>query len=246
VAVSGDFNNTADYISMTTGGAGAVSTGAYTIVVLAKPAALNVGFASTLNAGSTQRQLVLDTGALFGQNDFVGFGSLTANLWYVIAQSKAAGSAGYRHHYWAYDSGLTGSFTHQSAPGSGSHGDFGSAATELRIGTTANNARGPIAVVGYWTRELTDGQLDTLISTSLSSWKNIGGGQPAALVSLQNWNGTTGATDVAGTSTFSSLTGTVNVGADPPGFDYSLTGGNTLPAPVLVVPSSAAVRASTW
>jgi len=245
--VSGSFSNAAvTYISMTAGSAGGVGSGAYTMAVLVQPATNTVGFAASLASGTINRELLEDTGALFGLNDFSsGFGALTNGTWYLAAQSKASGSNTYRHHLWAYASDGSGTMSHGVSSGSANQGD-GSTATELRIGSNDNRANGLISVVGYWTRVLSDAELDSMKSNLLSAWRDVSGGQPAALISLQNWNGTTGCTDVIGTSTQSSVTGTISAGAEPPSFDFTLGGATSLPPQLVVAPSPAVVRASTW
>lgn len=237
-------NNT--YISMTAGSAGAVGSGAYTIAVLAQPAGNNFGYVSTLASGTMNRELLQSGGALFGQGDFSsGFGTLTGGTWYVAAQSKAAGANTYRHHVWAYASDGSGTMSHGVATGSGTHGD-GSTATELRVGSNDTFGAGLIAVVAFWTRVLADAELDSMKSGSLTAWRDVSGGQPAELISLETWNGSTGCTAVIGTSSQSSVSGTITSGANPPSFNFSLAGGSVVAPPVIVAPSLAVVRASTW
>lgn len=211
---------TSPFISMNVGGAGAVGTGAYTIAALYKPSG-NSGIAGAFTSGSEVRAFLNDSGHLFGSGDFSGSaGTVTSGAWYLVAESKAAGSNVYRWHIWAYASDGSGTMSH--ADGSGTHGD-GSTITELRIGTIGNRGNSLTAVVGYWTRVLSDAELDSMKSPNLSAWRGVSGGAPAALVSFQNWNGTGGAADVVGTSTFSGLTGNCGVGADPPSFNYALS-----------------------
>lgn len=226
--MSGDFTvaGTPDpFVSMSAGGAGAVGTGDYTMVALYKPSG-NSGIMSGFASGTEVRAFLNDTGQLFGTNDFSGStNTVTSGNWYVVAESKAAGTNVYRWHIWLYAADGSGTMSH--ADGTGTHGD-GSALTELRIGTIGNRGNSLTAVVGYWTRVLSDAELDSIKSPNLSTWTAVSGGAPAALISFQNWNGTNGATDVVGTSTFSSLTGNVGVGADPPSFNYALS---TPPSP---------------
>lgn len=226
--MSGNFDVTAvtAYISMTAGSASAVGSGGYTIAVLCQPAAgnNNASFAGAYASGTVGRALFEDTNHLFGANDFSsGFGALTQGSWYVLAQTKAAGSNTYRHHIWTYDATGAGLFSHGVSTGSSAQGD-GSATTELRIGAAVTKGNGLIAVVGLWTRPLSDAELDSMRSGNLTAWRDVTGGQPAELVSLENWNGATGSTAVIGTSTQSSITGTVATGANPPSFNFALTG----------------------
>lgn len=226
--MSGSFDVAAAtaYISMSAGSATAVTTGAYTIATLVLPAAgnNNAGMAAAYVSGTVSRELFEDTNALFGEGDFSsGFGTLTQGTWYLCAQTKTAGSATYRHHIWAYASDGSGTMSHGVASGAGNHGDGGSIATELRIGSNDVKGNGLIAVVGYWSRALSDAELDSMKSGSLTAWRDVSGGAPAELISLQNWNGSTGCTSVIGTATQSSITGTVSTGANPPSFDFTLS-----------------------
>lgn len=226
--MSGSFDVAAAtaYISMSAGSATAVTTGAYTIATLVLPAAgnNNAGMAAAYVSGTVSRELFEDTNALFGEGDFSsGVGTLTQGNWYLCAQTKTAGSATYRHHIWAYASDGSGTMSHGVASGAGNHGDGGSIATELRIGSNDVKGNGLIAVVGYWSRALSDAELDSMKSGSLTAWRDVSGGAPAELISLQNWNGSTGCTSVIGTATQSSITGTVSTGANPPSFDFTLS-----------------------
>jgi hypothetical protein len=211
-----------NYITMSAGGVGAAGTGAHTIVVLANHntgSTISSGFASLMAGATRTRDLIVDTGALFGVNDFSsGFGSLSNNTWYVAAISKPAGSAHYRFHLWTYANPASGSMSHGESVGSANQGD-GSTTDGIRVGDGDDVGNGLIAVVGVWTTVVSDASLDTLVSNSLAAWSAL---SPQALITLNNWNGTTGATDVVGTSTQSSVTGTVSTGADPPGFTFDL------------------------
>jgi fibronectin-binding autotransporter adhesin len=212
---SGGVNPFIDHVA---GGAGAVSTGAFTFAALVKPAG-NCGVLSARTASAQVRAMLVDSGKMFGDGDFSsGFGTVTSGTWYVMAITKPAGSAHYRMHLWPYASDGSGTMTHGESTGAGNHAD-GATTTILRIGSNDNRGNGVIAVGGFWDSALSDAQLDTLKSANLSAWSAL---SPKALISEQNWNGTTGSADVVGTSTFSSVTGTVNVGTDPPSFNYSL------------------------
>lgn len=230
--MSGSYAVGTNYLSFTSGTAGATGSGAYTIVVLAQPAIGNngAGMCGLYTSGSANRDLFEDSLALFGQNDFSsGFGALTQGNWYVCAQTKDAGSNTYRHHFWAYASDGSGTMSHGVATGSATHGD-GSAITEIRIGATEVPANGLIAAIAIWTVALSDADLDGFKSANLSSWTTSGSGQPKELISLENWNGTTGASVLIGTSSYSSTTGTVSSGANPPSFSFALTAPSTLTA----------------
>lgn len=235
--MSGSYGVGTNYLSFTAGTAGAVGSGAYTLVVLVQPAVGNngAGMLGGYTSGTANRDLFEDANALFGQNDFSsGFGALTQGNWYLCAQTKAAGSNTYRHHLWAYASDGSGTMSHGVATGSASHGD-GSAIDEIRIGATEVPSNGLIAVVALWTVALSDADLDGFKSANLSSWTTSSSGSPKELISLENWNGTSGASVLIGTSSYSSTTGTVSSGSNPPSFNFSLAAGPTA-APILIAP----------
>jgi hypothetical protein len=217
-----------NYVALSAGGVGAAGTGAHTIVVLMNPTTVtnpNHGIASLMASSTRTRDLICDTGALFGVNDFSsGFGTITgggtSSTWWVAAISKPAGSAHYRCHLWNYASPVSGSMSHGESVGAANQGD-GSTITEIRVGDGDDIGNGLVAVVGVWTSVLSDAQLDTLVSNNLSDWAAL---SPAALISLQNWNGSTGCVDVVGTSSQTGITGTVSTGANPPGFSFTLGG----------------------
>jgi hypothetical protein len=220
-----------NYITLSAGGCGAMGTGAFTIVAMWKTDGAGGSFfnraAFGLYASSTlTRALEVDSSAVYGTNDFSsGYGSTTTGIWYVGAITKPAGSAHYRFHLWTYASDGSGTMSHGESAGAANQGD-GSAITAIRIGSADFQGNGWVAVLGLWTSELADAQLDTLKSASLSSWSAL---SPQALITGNNWNGSTGANDVVGTSTQQSITGTVTTGAEPSGFSYSLTAGIKVP-----------------
>lgn len=227
--MSGSFDPAADAaISFTAGNASAAGTGAHTIAVLWQSvvnpnSALAAGYAS----GVQVRQLLADSGKLFGSGDFSsGYptGGVGSNTWYVGAITKPAGAAHYRIHLWPYAADGTGVMDHGESATAANHGD-GSALTEIRIGLNDVRGNGLIAVVAVSDVEMSDAQLDTLRSGSLSAWAALPFDE---IISLENWNGATGAVAVVGTSSQSGITGTVSVGANPPGFSFSLA---TAPAP---------------
>jgi hypothetical protein len=237
--VSGSYAVGANYLSFSVGTAGAAGTGAYTIVVLAQPAVGNngAGMCGLYTSGSANRDLFEDANALYGANDFSsGFGALTQGNWYLCAQTKAAGSNTYRHHLWAYASDGSGTMSHGVSAGSSAQGD-GSAITEIRLGATEVQANGLIAVAAVWTSVLSDADLDGFKSANLSTWTTSSGGQPKELISLENWNGASGASVLVGTSSYSSTTGTVSSGSNPPGFSFALTAAaDTTTGPILIAP----------
>lgn len=223
--MSADFDPSADAaITMSAGGAGAAGTGAHTLVVLfyIPPFAATSGLLNLLATSTQVRQILVDVGSLFGANDFSsGYAALVlTDAWYVAALSKPAGSAHYRGHIWPYASDGSGTMLHGEAVDAANHGD-GSAITQFKIGLCDTRGNGLIAAVGIWNSELSDANLNTLKSPNLSAWADL---SPAELVSLEDWDGTNGATAVVGTSAKTGITGTVGAGGNPPSFDFSVGG----------------------
>lgn len=213
-----------------------MGTGAFTIAALWQSITDDGSFqnraAVGLLASSTPVRTLIDVdGALFGYNDFSsGYGSITGKTWYVAAIGKPAGAAHFREHLWAYASDGSGTMSHGEATGASDQSD-GSAITTIRVGDDGASVRtnGLIAVVGLWASQLSDTQLDTLKSANLSDWAAL---SPQALITGNTWDGSTGATDVVGTSTQQSVVGTITAGAEPPGFNYTLTPpASAIPAP---------------
>jgi hypothetical protein len=218
--MSANFNPAADaWLTGTAGAAGPLGTGAYTIATLYRAAAANDGLTSLRAAGSEVRGLLQDTFHLFGNGDFSsGDATTTTATWWVGAQTKPAGNQVYRHHAWLYDSTGAGAMTHGVSSGSGNHAD-GAAIDQIRIGWSANRGNGDIAVMAYWSSELSDAQLNTLRSGSLLAWAALA---PQELITFENWNGATGWSTRLGSSALSSITGTVGVGVNPPSFNFNL------------------------
>lgn len=241
--MSGSYAVGANYLGFTAGSAGAAGTGAFTVVALVQGGVgnNNAGFVGLYASATLTRAIFEDTNHLYGVNDFTGgYGTLTQGTWYVVAQTKPSASAPWRFHYWAWNSTPSGAFSHGTEVGAGNQGN-GSAITAVRIGANAVNANGLIAAVGIWTSELSDGQIDTLVSANLSDWAAL---SPAELISLENWTGTTGAVVNVGTSTFSAVTGTVSSGANPSGFNFS-TGATTVNGAVAFSSSPTLTAAAT-
>lgn len=226
------FDPSADaYLSFTGGSAGAAGTGAHTIAVIFKTATLgttNTGLVNLLASGSQVRQIIMDSGFIFGAGDFSSGGppgaSFVLDTWYLAAITKPAGSAHYRCHVWPYASDGSGTMLHGESATATNHTD-GSAITEMRVGRADTRGNGAIACFAVWNRELSDTELNSMKSNLLSSWKNVSGGQPAELYSFENWDGSTGSTAERkiGTSTFNSETGSVTVASNPPSFNFSIS-----------------------
>lgn len=209
-----------NYLVGTAGSAGAVGTGAYTIACLVRPKSgnNNCGMIQCRTASAEVRALFEDALHLFGANDFSsGYSTLTQDTWYLCAQTKPAGSNLYRFHLWAYASDGSGTMSHGTETGGANQGD-GSSISVLRVGWANDRGNGDISVVGLWTSVLSDANLDSLKSNLLTAWTAL---SPTELITFDTWNGTTGWTTKVGTSSLSSITGSVTVGADPPSFSFS-------------------------
>jgi hypothetical protein len=224
--MSMSFNGTTTtYVSMSAGGTGAMGTGAFTIAALWQTTVTSGSFANRaaigmFDASATEiRALDVVDSPIFGTGDTsTGFGSTPAGSWVISAISKPAGAAHYRCHNWTYASDGSGTMNHGEASTAANHSD-GTTITEIRIGFGDVKTNGLIAVVGLWASELTDTTLDTLKSGNLSSWAAL---SPQALITGNNWNGSTGCNDVVGTSSQQSITGTIGTGAEPTSFNYTL------------------------
>lgn len=214
---------TPGYITMTAGGAASMGTGAYTVAALFNLKGANSGiWSGYTSAPAMNRDILTDTGHLYGQSDFsAGFGTMSTGVWYLGIVSKAAGSSLYQYHLWPYASDGSGTMTDG---GTGQSTGDGAALATMRLGDAENNTvKGNClaAVWGLWNRKLTDPEAQTLKSGALSAWAAL---SPAELIHAANWDGTNGSsiTVAVGTSTFVSKSGTVSVGANPPGFNFSL------------------------
>lgn len=230
--MSGSYAVGTNYLSFSAGSAGAAGTGAFTIAALIQVATgnNNSGWVGLYASSTDTRAIFADSLHLYGVDDFSdGFGTLSHDTWYLVAITKPAGSNPWRMHLWPYASDGSGTMSHGTSTGAGNHGD-GSTITDIRLGANEVASNGLIAAAAIWTRVLSDAELDSMKSNLLSSWRDVSGGQPAELISLENWNGTSGAAVPIGTSTYSSTTGTVSSGANPPSFNFSLTAANTLTA----------------
>jgi hypothetical protein len=221
--MSASFNGAGGYIVTTAGGAANCGTGAFTYMALFNLTLGNSGIASGFASTTLTRELLTDTAHLFSRNDFSasGFGTATPGSWFVGGVSKAAGSSLYQYHLWPYDPAGTGTMSHG---GSGQSDSDGSALTLLRIGDAENNVvKGNclIAVDSWWASKVADASLDTLKSNQISAWDSL---TPAELRHLGSWDGVNAVTRIRGSSVFSSLNGTVGVGANPTGFNFSLAG----------------------
>lgn len=210
------------WIDGTAGTAGAVGSGAYTLVALVQPTIgnNNTGMIGGRAAGSDVRALFEASLHLFGTNDFStgDATTLAQGNWYVAAQTKLAGLNMYRHHLWLYDPSGAGVMAHGTSTGSANQPD-GAAITSIRVGNAVVPGNCNIAAVALWDTVLADASLNTLRSSSLLAWAAL---LPDELITFENWNGATGWSTRLGTSAQTAVNGTVGVGANPPDFNFNL------------------------
>ena len=214
-----------NYIQCNVGGCAAVCTGAYTLLAMVNMPGAAHGMVATMRTAAYDRDIIEDTNTLFGVGDFTtGFPTpptvLTHGDWYIVGQTKPAGAAHYRHHYYDYTVG-TGSGVHGEAASSANQSD-GTACTSIRVGDGDDVGNGLVAWTALLTRAISDSEFDTICNNQLQNVANL---TPQALITLNGWNGATGAVDLVGTSSQSALVGTVSVGADPPGYNFTIGAG---------------------
>lgn len=226
------------YINCSAGTLGAAGTGDFTMVVLMCPTDPNYNGPLSLWSGSVTgtetRAILADAGAWFGENDFsaTGFGGWTTNTWYLLGQSKAAGSNLLRWHLWQYATSGTPSPTHTN--NTSAIGD-GSTIAAVRLGDQKDRWNwGQIAVAAVWKRVLSDADFTALCTTTASSFMSLGTGAPDALW-LCNVASPSSVVDATGNGADAvGVTGTAITGsaADPPSYNYSLSAPATaIPAP---------------
>lgn len=238
------FSLTGDgYIGCSPGTLGAIGTGDYTIVGLYRPAAANTAVASFWSGsitGTNVRDIITDgSGSVthfFGTSDFsAGFGPASPsgypiNTWYLVGQSKAAGTNVYHWHVWPY--AADGSGTKDHGNGTGTHGD-GSAIAAVRIGDGDHWGQGEIALVAAWKRVLSDTDFNNLCGNTAAAFMNLNTGAPDALW-LMNVSDPATVVDATGNganaTTVVSPSGTITGnGTDPPSFSYALSAGISVP-----------------
>jgi len=219
-----------NYLGFTAGNSGAAGTADFTIAALWQGTTGNNGSAicGLYNSTNVQRAMFEDSLRCFGgtadfsngygTGDNTGSTNLTQGVWYVDCLSKTSASEFFEWDNWVYDQTGAGTMWRGNAVGSANQGN-GLTIQSIRIGANVVPANGLIAVVGIWTRKLSGIERNTLKSNQLSAWAAL---SPAELFSFENWNGTTGAS-IVGASTFSGVTGTVNAGANPTGFNFALS-----------------------
>lgn len=195
-------------------GTGLATVADYTIAGLINPASAARGAVMSLLSGATVKAQIIidDVTSWYGASDFSGYSANppVAGHWIVIGVSKAAGSSVYRWHFWDYT--LAAATAH--ANGSGAHADPG-AIDGVRLGDGDNGGRGDIAVLAVWQRAISDAEFDALASTSLTAWDGL---SPEALWADDLM------TDLSGNGhDVTATVGTVGIGTNPPGFDFTLT-----------------------
>jgi len=222
------------YIGTAAGTLGAAGTGDYTMIGLHRPSYPNTCIASLRSGsltGTNERDIIGDfqtatTTSWFGVNDFsAGFGPYNINTWYLVGQSKAAGSNVFRWHIWPYAADGSGTKTH--ADGTGAHGD-GSTIAGVQIGNGDHYAQGEMALVAVWKRVLSDADFNSLCGNTASAFMNLSTGAPDALW-LMNVSDPSTVVDATGNganaTTVVASSGTITGnGTDPPSFNYSLSG----------------------
>lgn len=216
------------YVGCSAGTIGATGTGDYTIVVLVQPNA-NSGYVSLFSGsltGTRERDIISDNGKWFGTGDFVGFGSVTNHNWYLVGQSKAAGTNLYHWHTWPYAADGSGTKTHGDES-SGTHGD-GSTIAGIRIGDGDDRGNGDIALVAIWKRVLSDADFNSLCGNTAQAFMSLSTGAPDALL-LCNVSNPANVVDATGNgANATTVVGTgITISADPPSFDYSLNSVNS-------------------
>ena len=216
------------YVALSAGTLGAVGTGAYTIVLLFRPTNTPDEGPITMYSGSitgTEERLILgDSGHWFGASDFTaGFSTWSVNTWYLLGQSKAAGSNPYRWHYWTYAADGSGTKTH--ADSATSHVD-GSTVAAIRLGDeNAKKYWGEIALAAVWKRALSDADFNALCGSTAKAFMTLGTGAPDALwlCNVSNPASIVDATGHGANATGVVGTGITAGGADPHSFNYDLS-----------------------
>lgn len=222
------------YLNVTINTLGAVGSGNFTVVALTNLNGANHGVWSAGAGATYDYQILSDTGTWYGGGDFSGFtgtpGAPVTGDWQVIGQSKTSGSNVYRWHFWDYTTNSAKVHT----DGTGTHANPGTI-TGMRLGDTENRGNGLIAAIAVWKRVLSDAEFNSLCTSNLSDWMVVSGGPPDAI-----WAMNVAAASVVDGSgngnNIASVVGTISAGADPPGFNYTLTSATPAPSVSLAGP----------
>ena len=219
------------YIATSAGAIGAAGTGAYTMVCLLRPANIYTGvitLASGSYSGTDERQIGEESGNMFGANDFTsGVGPFSASTWYLLGQSKGAGSNPYRWHYWAYAADGSGTKTH--ADNTATYGE-GSTIAGVRLGDAYYEAWSDFALWAVWNRELSDADFEELCGNTAQAFMDLSTGGPDAMW-LCNVSDPANVIDVTGGGAdVITVVGTdpatyITPSSDPPSFDYTIGNG---------------------
>jgi hypothetical protein len=201
-------------INITLATISAITQGPYTIAALTRPKASR-GATLSARVVNIERELIIDSNALYGSGDFVGFPGMVAGDWHWIAQTKAAGSQPYLSY--RKDMTLGGSIVAGST-GAGLHGDF-AAATSLALGQGDNESRDDHQIIAVWLRQLSQAELDALMTNDV---KDVIAAAPDALW-LANVSDPAALRDVTGHGNNPSSVagpGTIVPAADFTGFNW--------------------------
>jgi hypothetical protein len=223
--MSGDWaGNGGSFIKMSVGAMGAVGHGDYTVAgmisIVGSGTALGQWVPATLGDSV---DIIESSDAWFGWNDFSsGFGGpLVHGDWYIVALTHADASAGNTPYVWgSYDqTAATAPVTGQST-GSAGQPNMALPVDHLEVGLGQVNGASKIAWLATWGRILSASEFASMCTAKLS---DVAALSPSALITLDGWDGATGCVDVVGSSAQLALSGTVAVGANPPGYDFTLT-----------------------
>jgi hypothetical protein len=214
----------ADKIDCAIGANAPVGTGSYTMIWLYKITLFAGvgGLGSLLQTGSRVRTALVTGNKLFGTGDFSsGFpaSALPEDTWIFVAQSKTTGAA---HYTWAY--GLypivdpNTDIIFGEAAGSANHGDPG-AGDAVSIGLSDVGGSRTLALQAFFAPQLTQAQIKTAFSQSLSSIMALG---PTGCWPLNQANITDPVLDVTGHGADQTAISGTTVAANPPGYNFSL------------------------
>jgi len=209
-----------DYIAFSPGNAAGLDGGPQTLLVLFKvdsttDNALIVG-RNVSNATVWSVNPASDNKVYFSASGFAATVTLSNGVWYLLALTKANGSAAVRAHLYNYDA-ATWSHTDYGTVNDSSAGPI----TEYRVGwiDSADRLDGKLAAVGLWGSVLSDGQIEGL-TAALSAWKAL---SPAALWGFSQASVATPVPDLTGGGANQTDISGTNVSADEPaGWSYSI------------------------
>lgn len=219
------FDGVNDAITFDAGGVATMHTGAVSIVYLIKINANHRGgLYDGRDVGTTRRFGInpFDNNSIFVNIIGQGFQSFDYSSmigeWGVVALTKAGVAEAWRYHLFTYSGGT---WTHTDITGQGTIGNGVTAVASFFVGSfdSGQFLSANLAVEGFWTVELSDGQIEGLVD-ALADWVAL---SPAVLHDMHGAVATP-ITDIMGSGADqTAITGTTDdVGDDPPGFNYSL------------------------